>query len=260
MQADARYDNIVSNLLGRIIVVEDINEASRVARDNGFRSRVVTMDGQVINAGGSFTGGSVQRSAGLFTRKQEMEELRIRAAKLQKDCLAAQEKTDQCKEQVDALQAELTATASEQITAANDVFNPLHAIEAVNRRCEHERAKHDSGNPYRNLEARKVGESDRERRAAHGSLHAEPAHERHAHDEANDVASAFLAERRRGKGRRGKSHIGRFHSHEAHVGDDNAKADKRSQETIEQREARAERGTSNKRRDIEGVANPNASD
>ena len=120
VQADARYDNIVSNLLGRIIVVEDINEASRVARDNGFRSRVVTVDGQVINAGGSFTGGSVQRSAGLFTRKQEMEELRIRAAKLQKDCLAAQEKTDQCKEQVDALQAELTATASEQITAAND--------------------------------------------------------------------------------------------------------------------------------------------
>ena len=120
VQADARYDNIVSNLLGRIIVVEDINEASRVARDNGFRSRVVTMDGQVINAGGSFTGGSVQRSAGLFTRKQEMEKLRIRAAKLQKDCLAAQEKTDQCKEQVDALQAELTATASEQITAAND--------------------------------------------------------------------------------------------------------------------------------------------
>ena len=120
VQADRRYDNIVSNLLGRIIVVDDINEASRVARDNGFRSKIVTMDGQVVNAGGSFTGGSVQRSAGLFTRKQEMEELRVKAANLQKDCLAAQEKTDRCKEQVDALQAELTATASEQITAAND--------------------------------------------------------------------------------------------------------------------------------------------
>ena len=120
VQADPRYENIVSNLLGRIIVVEDINEASRVARDNGYHNKVVTMDGQVINAGGSFTGGSVQRSAGLFTRKQEMEELRLKAAKLQKDCLAAQEKTDQCKEQADALQAELTATASEQITAAND--------------------------------------------------------------------------------------------------------------------------------------------
>ena len=132
VQADRRYDNIVSSLLGRIIVVDDINEASRVARDNGFRSKVVTMDGQVVNAGGSFTGGSVQRSAGLFTRKQEMEELRVKAAKLQKDCLAAQEKTGQCKEQADALQAELTATVSEQITAANDKVR----AEAEHKRLE----------------------------------------------------------------------------------------------------------------------------
>lgn len=120
VKADERYKNIVSNLLGRIVVVEEINEASRAARELGYHNKVVTLDGQVINAGGSFTGGSVQRSAGLFTRKQEMEELRIKAAKLQKACIAAQEKTDQCKEQVDALSAELTATNSEQITAAND--------------------------------------------------------------------------------------------------------------------------------------------
>ena len=132
VQADRRYDNIVSSLLGRIIVVDDINEASRVARDNGYHNKVVTMDGQVINAGGSFTGGSVQRSAGLFTRKQEMEELRVKAVKLQKDCLAAQEKTDQCKEQADALQAELTATVSEQITAANDKVR----AEAEHKRLE----------------------------------------------------------------------------------------------------------------------------
>ena len=120
VKADPRYANIVSNLLGRIVVVDEINEASRAARALGYRSKVVTLDGQVINAGGSFTGGSVQRSAGIFTRKQEMEELRSKAAALQKDCLAAQEKTDQMKEQVNALQAELTATASEQITAGND--------------------------------------------------------------------------------------------------------------------------------------------
>ena len=102
------------------MVVDDINEASRVARDLGYHNKVVTLDGQVVNAGGSFTGGSVQRSAGLFTRKQELEELRVKAAKLQKDCLAAQEKTDQCKAQMDAVSAELTAANSEQITAAND--------------------------------------------------------------------------------------------------------------------------------------------
>ena len=120
VKADPRYANIVSNLLGRIVVVDDINEASRVARELGYHNKVVTLDGQVINAGGSFTGGSVQRSAGLFTRKQEMEELRVRAARLQKDCLAAQDRTDELKTQVDALAAELTATESEIITAAND--------------------------------------------------------------------------------------------------------------------------------------------
>ena len=92
-------------------------------------------------ANDSFTGGSVQRSAGLFTRKQEMEELRLKAAKLQKDCIAAQEKTDQCKEQVDALQAELTATASEQITAANDRVR----AEAEQKRLEAAAAHNDEG-------------------------------------------------------------------------------------------------------------------
>ncbi|MGN0708026.1 MAG: chromosome segregation protein SMC [Faecalibacterium sp.] len=120
VQADIRYANIVSNLLGRIVVVDEIDEAARVARELGYRNRVVTMDGQVVNAGGSFTGGSVQRSAGLFTRRQELEELRDRTSRLQKDCISAQERTDQCKAQVDAIDAELTAAKSEQLTAAND--------------------------------------------------------------------------------------------------------------------------------------------
>ncbi len=85
VKAEPKYQNIVSNLLGRILVVEEIHGASRVARELGYRSRVVTMDGQVINAGGSFTGGSVQRSAGLFTRRQELEALRVQAARLQKE-------------------------------------------------------------------------------------------------------------------------------------------------------------------------------
>ena len=73
---DKRYENIVTNLLGRIVVVDDINEASRAARQLDYRNRVVTKDGQVVNAGGSFTGGSVSKTAGLFSRKQEIDDLR----------------------------------------------------------------------------------------------------------------------------------------------------------------------------------------
>lgn len=55
MTYDEKYANIVSSLLGRIVVVDDINEASRTARALDYRNRVVTVDGQVVNAGGSFT-------------------------------------------------------------------------------------------------------------------------------------------------------------------------------------------------------------
>lgn len=91
-----------------------------MARELGYRSRVVTMDGQVINAGGSFTGGSVQRSAGLFTRRQELEALRVQAARLQKECVAAGEDTDVCKQQLEVLAAQRTAADSEQRTAESD--------------------------------------------------------------------------------------------------------------------------------------------
>ena len=117
---DEKYANIVSSLLGRIVVVDDINEASRTARALDYRNRVVTVDGQVVNAGGSFTGGSVSRSAGLFSRKQEIDELKKKVEALEKLRDAAEEKTDRAKAEVDALSAELTATESEAITAGGD--------------------------------------------------------------------------------------------------------------------------------------------
>lgn len=72
VRTDPKYQHIIDNLLGRIIVVEDLTEASAVARNLGYRNRIVTLDGQVINAGGSFTGGSTARSVGVFSRKQEL--------------------------------------------------------------------------------------------------------------------------------------------------------------------------------------------
>ena len=117
---DEKYANIVSSLLGRIVVMDDINEASRTARALDYRNRVVTVDGQVVNAGGSFTGGSVSRSAGLFSRKQEIDELKKKVEALEKQRDAAEEKTDRAKAEVDALSAELTATESEAITAGGD--------------------------------------------------------------------------------------------------------------------------------------------
>lgn len=117
---DAKYENIAASLLARIVVVEDLNEASRTAKHLQYKNRIVTRDGQIINAGGSFTGGSVSRSAGLFSRKLEMDELKNKLQTLKANCEKAKEKAQYEKEQLDAVTAELTATSSEAVTAAAD--------------------------------------------------------------------------------------------------------------------------------------------
>lgn len=71
---EERYRGIVENLLGRIAVAEDIDAASQIAKQFHYRFRIVTLDGQVVNTGGSYTGGSAARSAGVITRSHELEE------------------------------------------------------------------------------------------------------------------------------------------------------------------------------------------
>ena len=113
-----QYQHIIDNLLGRIIVVEDLGEASVVAKNLGYRNRIVTMDGQVINAGGSFTGGSTARSVGVFSRKQELDELRAKVLKLDERRAAAEKEATARKAEVDNLTAQLAGAESEGMTAA----------------------------------------------------------------------------------------------------------------------------------------------
>ncbi len=72
---DSKFSGIIASLLGRIAIAEDIDSATVIAKKYGYKFRIVTLDGQVINAGGSFTGGSAQKSAGIFTRKNEIEKI-----------------------------------------------------------------------------------------------------------------------------------------------------------------------------------------
>ena len=120
VETDEKYQHIVDNLLGRIIVVEDLTEASAVAKNLGYRNRIVTLDGQVINAGGSFTGGSTARSVGVFSRKQELEELRAKLKKLENRRADAEKEAAARKAEVDRLAAQLTGAESESMNAASD--------------------------------------------------------------------------------------------------------------------------------------------
>lgn len=82
VQCDDEYSEIVKYLLGTTAVVDDIDTAAFIGKRYGNKFRIVTLDGQVVNAGGSFTGGSKVTGSGIISRKQEIEALYSEIAKL----------------------------------------------------------------------------------------------------------------------------------------------------------------------------------
>lgn len=79
IQYEDRVANVIQNLLGNTIVAKDIQAANAIARAVQYRYRVVSLEGDVMNAGGSMTGGGGKRSsnAHLFSQKKELKELEI---------------------------------------------------------------------------------------------------------------------------------------------------------------------------------------
>lgn len=86
VECKAEYKNIISNLLGRVVIVEDMDCAIGIAKRYSNRFKIVTVDGQVINPGGSMTGGSQSRGAGILSRGNMIDELNAQAKELEKAC------------------------------------------------------------------------------------------------------------------------------------------------------------------------------
>ena len=88
--SDARYRGVLSSLLGRTVIFDHIDHATAMAKSTRYRVRAVTLDGQQINVGGSFTGGSAKRDSGILSRAAEIEQLSAEHKKAAANADAAQ--------------------------------------------------------------------------------------------------------------------------------------------------------------------------
>ena len=122
VQFDKRYTEIFNNLLGRTVVVEDMDCGIAIARKYSNRFRIVTLDGQVLNRGGSMTGGSVSRSAGILSRANELKELNARREALTEKLDAALREADEAKRDLNAAQYELDVAREQQRGAEDAVL------------------------------------------------------------------------------------------------------------------------------------------
>ncbi len=120
IEVDTAYEQIARNLLGHIAVVEDLDYAVAIARKFKYRFRVVTLDGQVVNAGGSLTGGSHVKGAGLLSRRSEIERLKGEQKKLEEKVERARETQKLLQQDAAASQAEVLGTQGELSTAQED--------------------------------------------------------------------------------------------------------------------------------------------
>lgn len=96
VSADEKYSGLVSYLLGRVVVVDQIDHAIALAKKYRYSLRIVTLDGELLSPGGSMTGGAFKNSSNLLGRRREIEELEAACKK--------------ALEQVEAVQKELAET------------------------------------------------------------------------------------------------------------------------------------------------------
>ena len=119
VRCDGRYGSVIENLLGATVVVEDLDCGIQMAKRHDNRFRIVTLDGQVINAGGSMTGGSVSRNAGILSRSGELEQLHKKLKKIQSQLQDATLLAESANRELQKAQYELEV-ARDQQRQAND--------------------------------------------------------------------------------------------------------------------------------------------
>ena len=125
---DRRYGGIVENLLGRTVIAQDIDAAIAMAGKYKNRFKIVTLDGQVMNPGGSMTGGSVNKEAGILSRANELEKLTRQEKSLSEKKLVLEADLTEAKRAADQVEYQITM-AKEQLREAEDACLRLEGQE-----------------------------------------------------------------------------------------------------------------------------------
>ena len=131
---DPKYRCILYSLLGRIVIADDLNSAAAIAKKYSYRFKIVTLDGQVVNAGGSLTGGSLNRNTGLLSRASEIEELKNQTDKLRLKAKEAEDRNLQISQECASLEAELLGVRADISNNQQELARLL----AEKRACENE--------------------------------------------------------------------------------------------------------------------------
>jgi len=137
---DSRYDTILKAQLGRTAVAQDIDSAIAIAKQYSYRFRIVTLDGQVVNAGGSITGGSRSQGTGILSRGSEIARLGQEIRQLEQQLDAQTARVKRLDEEAAAAQAASSGTQGDLARAQEDVIRQESHTAALGSRLQDAKA------------------------------------------------------------------------------------------------------------------------
>ncbi len=147
---DKKYKVIAENLLGRTLVADNIDNASSIARKYSYRFKIVTLDGQVVNAGGSYTGGSAAARTGVMSRNadiaaldESISKLGAQMKKLREEIAENAQERQSAADYIEGLKNDLASADSGLYVSQNDIKINTEHIEACSERLRSMHAQLD---------------------------------------------------------------------------------------------------------------------
>ena len=131
VSCDAKYKEIISSLLGRTVITEDLDSAVAIAKKYSYKFKTVSLDGQVVNPGGAMTGGSHIKNAGILSRAGNIDKLNKQLEALQNDLEKYEEQDELAKQDVAASDAEILSAKSALTTANEDKIRALAELKRI---------------------------------------------------------------------------------------------------------------------------------
>ncbi|MCH5203432.1 MAG: chromosome segregation protein SMC [Oscillospiraceae bacterium] len=153
VEFDNTYRDIIGNLLGTTVVVDDLSTATVIGKKYGYKFRIVTLDGQVVNAGGSFTGGSRISKGGIISRKQEIDALYTEVKALRENEKTKRDEFEKCRAEyakfsieLEGMQDKIRELDREDISVGAEISRLMGLIEQLTQQ------KQTSDKTLRNFE------------------------------------------------------------------------------------------------------------
>ncbi len=142
VECDSKFSEIVRNYLGKVCVVEDIDYASAIARKYNYAFRIVTLDGQLVNAGGSYSGGSAAKNTGILSRKNEIEKLQISIEKLSKEHKSLKDQRETLSQETAKFSADIEGSREQLAELSKQLMKlelDINRVSAFSKECSEKR-------------------------------------------------------------------------------------------------------------------------